>query len=112
ENGVDVTNFRFVIDQKFPHPADGDWRGMNQLFGLAEFLHELGNTTFIKENLPPVWFDSLVGQVNLQSLVQKGEFPESGCEDVKLKFSCDSEYLGIGQKRDQSAGESSILHFT
>src|SRR5260370_27865016 len=111
ENHVDVTNLGLIIDQKFPHPADGDRRRMNQLFGLAKFPHILGNPLLVKKDLAPARFYTLICQVDLQSLVQKGEFSQSGRKNVELKFGREGEYFGIRQKGNESAGKPAVLDF-
>src|ERR1700730_11924328 len=112
ENHVDVTKLCLVVHLELPHPAHDDWFWMDQLLGLAELFDVLANPILVDKDLFPVRLGALIGQMDLQTAVEKCEFAQPIREDIELELGGDGENLGVREKGDQGAGMLFVLDFT
>src|SRR5208283_2921548 len=109
EDNVDITDFRFIIDHEFPHSADDDRFRMDKLLGFTELLDVFADAFLVNEGLFSMRFRTFVDQVNLESMVEEGEFPHTVCENIELELGCDRKDFRVRQKRDQSSGMLLVL---
>ena len=104
KDNVDVTNFGVVVDLELPHPADDNGLRVDQLLSLAELFNVLANPILVDEDLFPMRLGALVGQMDFQTTVEKGEFPQPVRQDIELELGRDGKNFGVRQKCDEGAG--------
>ena len=82
---------------------------MDDLLALAEFFDEFLDAELVDENrflrLP---VDAFVGQADLESAVEEGQFPHAGAEALEDEFGR-GENLAVRQKRDLRSGLLFVL---
>ena len=98
-----VLDFHLILVAKL-HAApafEHDRLWVQELLVLPELTDELLNAELVKILLVPGRVGSLVGEIDLESGIEEGEFAKAPGQLCELELGGDREDRGIRQKRDQ-----------
>src|SRR5207237_9200742 len=79
-------------------PRDDDRLWMEHLFVFAELFDEFFDAMLVEERFSFRRIASLVGEIDLQTRVEKGQLAQARGQPLELKFRRDREDGWIGQK--------------
>src|SRR5438105_5577362 len=77
---------------------------MQHLLVLAELPREFLDAVFVEKSFFLRRLSAFVGQIDLETRIEKSELAQTRRQALKLEFRCDREDRRIRQKRDERSG--------
>src|SRR5262245_33487959 len=77
---------------------------MENLFVLAELLHEFFDAVFVEKGLLLHWIGALVSKCDFETGIEECQLAQTRCQALELKLSRNCEDRRVRQKRDERAG--------
>ena len=84
---------------------------MEHLFVFAQLLDEFFDPVLVEKYFLLRSVAALVGKIDFQPRIEKGELAQAGCQSLEFKFRRDREDRRIGQERDQRSGDFFVFDF-
>src|SRR5699024_9422470 len=71
------------------------YRLMQNLAGLINILHERGDPPFVMKNIFSDFLLAFIPESDMQTFIQKSEFPQAIAQNIIIKCGCFFEYCRI-----------------